>query len=38
MDGESALLRLPFVEQNCNPGKALPGGCAASVVVTGTPR
>jgi uncharacterized protein (TIGR00369 family) len=34
-DGESALLRLPFAEHNCNPGKALHGGCAASLAVTG---
>jgi uncharacterized protein (TIGR00369 family) len=35
VDGETALLRLPFGEQNCNPGKALHGGCAASLAVTG---
>src|SRR4030095_17127552 len=35
MDGESALRRLPFAEQNCTPGKALHGGCAASLAVTG---
>ena len=35
VDAESALLRLPFGEQNCNPGKALHGGCAASLAVTG---
>ena len=35
IDGETALLRLPFGEQNCNPGKALHGGCAASLAVTG---
>jgi uncharacterized protein (TIGR00369 family) len=35
VDGESALLRLPFAEHNCNPGKALHGGCAASLAVTG---
>jgi uncharacterized protein (TIGR00369 family) len=35
IDGESALLRLPFAEQNSNPGKALHGGCAASLAVTG---
>jgi uncharacterized protein (TIGR00369 family) len=27
----SALLRLPYGEQNANPGKALHGGCAASL-------
>lgn len=35
VDAESALLWLPFAEQNCNPGKALHGGCAASLAVTG---
>jgi uncharacterized protein (TIGR00369 family) len=35
IDSETALLRLPFGEQNCNPGKALHGGCAASLAVTG---
>jgi acyl-coenzyme A thioesterase PaaI-like protein len=35
VDGESAALRLPFAPQNCNPGKALHGGCAASLAVTG---
>jgi len=35
IDAETALLRLPFGEQNCNPGKALHGGCAASLAVTG---
>jgi uncharacterized protein (TIGR00369 family) len=32
---ESALLRLPFREENSNPGKALHGGCAASLAVVG---
>ena len=35
VDAETALLRLPFAEHNCNPGKALHGGCAASLAVTG---
>jgi uncharacterized protein (TIGR00369 family) len=35
VDGESANLRLPFAVPNCNPGKALHGGCAASLAVTG---
>ena len=35
VDGETALLRLPFAEQNSNPGNALHGGCAASLAVTG---
>jgi uncharacterized protein (TIGR00369 family) len=35
VDGETALLWLPFAQQNCNPGKALHGGCAASLAVTG---
>jgi len=35
VDAETALLRLPFAEQNSNPGKALHGGCAASLAVTG---
>src|SRR5258705_9627032 len=35
IEAETALLRLPFGEQNCNPGKALHGGCAASLAVTG---
>ena len=34
-DAESAALVLPFREENCNPGKALHGGCAASLAVTG---
>jgi uncharacterized protein (TIGR00369 family) len=32
---ESAELRLPFREENSNPGKALHGGCAASLSVIG---
>jgi uncharacterized protein (TIGR00369 family) len=32
---EGALLRLPFQEENSNPGKALHGGCAASLAVIG---
>ena len=32
---ESARLRLPFREENSNPGKALHGGCAASLAVIG---
>jgi uncharacterized protein (TIGR00369 family) len=35
LDAESAMLSLPFREANCNPGKALHGGCAASLAVTG---
>jgi uncharacterized protein (TIGR00369 family) len=35
VDAESALLWLPFAAHNCNPGKALHGGCAASLAVTG---
>jgi uncharacterized protein (TIGR00369 family) len=35
LDAESALLRLPFGDQNSNPGKALHGGCAASLAVVG---
>lgn len=32
---DAAVLRLPFREENSNPGKALHGGCAASLAVTG---
>jgi uncharacterized protein (TIGR00369 family) len=32
---EAASLRLPFREENSNPGKALHGGCAASLAVIG---
>jgi uncharacterized protein (TIGR00369 family) len=32
---EAADLRLPFREENSNPGKALHGGCAASLAVIG---
>jgi uncharacterized protein (TIGR00369 family) len=32
---EEAALRLPFRQENCNPGKALHGGCAASLAVIG---
>jgi uncharacterized protein (TIGR00369 family) len=32
---ETASLRLPFREENSNPGKALHGGCAASLAVIG---
>jgi uncharacterized protein (TIGR00369 family) len=35
LDADSALLALPFREENSNPGKALHGGCAASLAVTG---
>lgn len=35
IDSESASLALPFREENSNPGKALHGGCAASLAVTG---
>lgn len=35
LDGESAELMLPFREENSNPGKALHGGCAASLSVIG---
>ncbi|HVR29896.1 MAG TPA: PaaI family thioesterase [Thermoanaerobaculia bacterium] len=34
-DAERALLRLPFREQNANPGGALHGGVAASLAVIG---
>jgi uncharacterized protein (TIGR00369 family) len=33
---EAASLRLPFREENSNPGKALHGGCAASLAVIGS--
>jgi uncharacterized protein (TIGR00369 family) len=32
---ESAVLELPFAEANSNPGKALHGGCAASLAAVG---
>jgi len=35
LDAESAALALPFREENANPGKALHGGCAASLAVVG---
>lgn len=35
VDAESARLRLPFRDENSNPGKALHGGCAASLAVSG---
>jgi uncharacterized protein (TIGR00369 family) len=35
IDAESATLSLPFREENANPGKALHGGCAASLAVAG---
>jgi len=35
VDAESAALILPFREVNSNPGKALHGGCAASLAVVG---
>ncbi len=35
LPGEAASLRLPFREENSNPGKALHGGCAASLAVIG---
>jgi uncharacterized protein (TIGR00369 family) len=35
LSGEAARLRLPFREENSNPGKALHGGCAASLAVIG---
>jgi uncharacterized protein (TIGR00369 family) len=35
IDAESAVLVLPFREENANPGKALHGGCAASLAVSG---
>lgn len=35
LDAESAELRLPFREENANPGRALHGGCAASLAVAG---
>ena len=31
IDDSSALLRLPYQDENSNPGKALHGGCAASI-------
>ena len=35
ISGEEVRLRLPFSEANANPGKALHGGCAASLASTG---
>jgi len=35
VDPESATLSLPFRDGNANPGKALHGGCAASLAVVG---
>ena len=35
LSGESARLRLPYQDANTNPGKALHGGCAASLGVVG---
>jgi uncharacterized protein (TIGR00369 family) len=35
LSDESAQLHLPFREENSNPGKALHGGCAASLSVIG---
>jgi uncharacterized protein (TIGR00369 family) len=35
LSSEAARLRLPFREENSNPGKALHGGCAASLGVIG---
>lgn len=35
VDAGSAALALPFREENANPGKALHGGCAASLAVVG---
>jgi len=35
VDGTSARLDLPFREENANPGKALHGGCAASLAAAG---
>ena len=36
LSGESARLHLSFREENSNPGKALHGGCAASLAVIGS--
>ncbi|HEX2485551.1 MAG TPA: PaaI family thioesterase [Myxococcota bacterium] len=35
VDAEGARIALPFSEQNANPGKALHGGCAASLAAIG---
>lgn len=35
LDGESARMRLPFKEENANPGDALHGGVAASLIDIG---
>ena len=35
VDAESAVLRLPYQDANSNPGKALHGGCAASLSMMG---
>ena len=35
LEPDAARLRLPFREENSNPGKALHGGCAASLAVVG---
>jgi uncharacterized protein (TIGR00369 family) len=35
VDGEGARLRLPYRDENSNPGRALHGGCAASLAVVG---
>ena len=35
LEKSAAQLRLPFREKNSNPGKALHGGCAASLAVVG---
>jgi len=36
LDAEGARLRLPYQDANSNPGKALHGGCAASLGVIGS--
>lgn len=36
LSGESARLHLPFREENSNPGRALHGGCAASLAAIGS--
>jgi uncharacterized protein (TIGR00369 family) len=35
LDGDVATLVLPFRDENANPGRALHGGCAASLAVAG---
>jgi len=35
IDGESASIALPFRDDNANPGRALHGGCAASLAAVG---